>query len=379
MARVHGFALAGYESVREAFAASFDEHGEIGAACSLYRRGQPVVDLWGGLADPSSGRPWQEDTLVLVFSATKGVTAICIHRLAERGEIDLDAPVAELWPEFAARGKDAITPRQVLCHRAGLAAVDGDLTLEQVLAWDPVVAAIAAQQPNWEPGTAHGYHARSFGWILGELVRRATGRSLGAWLADEIAKPLGLDLWVGLPTQLSSRTARILPPEGGSDRVAEILGSSSLTARVMNGPSDLFRYDEMWNRPDLLAAEMPSSNGVADARSLARLYAAAVGLVDGVRLLAPATVEAACVAHSEGPDRVILLPSRFGAGFGLPPFLSPACGARAFGHSGAGGSLAFADPDAEIGFGYVMNEMRFDPHGDPRAAALVEAVYGSLG
>ncbi len=379
MARVHGFALAGYESVREAFAASFDEHGEVGAACSLYRHGRPVVDLWGGLADPSSGRPWQEDTLVLVFSATKGVTSICVHRLAERGEIDLDAPIADAWPEFAARGKGAITARDVLSHRAGLAAVDGELTLAQVLAWDPVVAAIAAQQPNWEPGTAHGYHARSFGWILGELVRRTTGRSLGTWLADEIAKPLGLDVFVGLPERLHGRTARILPPEGGSDRVAEILGSTSLTARVMNGPSELFHYDEMWNRPDLLAAEMPSSNGVADARSLARLYAATIGSVDGIRLLSPSTLEAACRPHSDGPDRVILLPSRFGAGFGLPPFLSPACGARAFGHSGAGGSLAFADPDAGIGFGYVMNEMRFDPHGDPRAAALVEAVYRSIG
>jgi CubicO group peptidase (beta-lactamase class C family) len=165
---------------------------------------------------------------------------------------------------------------------------------------------------------------------------------------------------------------------GGSDRVAELLGSSSLSVRVMNGPSDLFRYDEMWKRPEILAAEMPSSNGVADARSLARLYAAVIGLVDGVRLLAPATLSAACIPHSEGPDRVILVPSRFGAGFGLPPFLSPACGARAFGHAGAGGSLAFADPDAEIGFGYVMNEMRFEPHGDPRATSLVEAVYRSL-
>jgi CubicO group peptidase (beta-lactamase class C family) len=378
MAEVHGYALAGYEPVRDAFAANFDRHREVGAACSLYRRGRRVVDLWGGLADPSTGRPWREDTLALVFSATKGVTAICVHRLAERGEIDLDAPLADVWPEFAARGKGAITPRQVLCHRAGLAAVHGELTLAQVLAWDPVVAKIAAQAPNWEPGSAHGYHARSFGWILGELVRRVTGRSLGTWLADEIAKPLGLELWIGLPQRLLPRTARILPPEGGSDRVAELLGSSSLSVRVMNGPSDLFRYDEMWNRPEILAAEMPSSNGVADARSLARLYAAVIGLVDGVRLLAPATLSAACIPHSEGPDRVILVPSRFGAGFGLPPFLSPACGARAFGHAGAGGSLAFADPDAEIGFGYVMNEMRFEPHGDPRATSLVEAVYRSL-
>jgi CubicO group peptidase (beta-lactamase class C family) len=378
VAEVHGWVEPGFEAVREAFAANFDRRADVGAACSVYRRGRAVADLWGGLADRTAGRAWAEDTLALVFSATKGVTAICVNRLAERGELDLDAPIARVWPEFAARGKERITPRDVLCHRAGLAAVDGELTLAEVLAWDPVVASIAAQAPQWEPGTAHGYHARSFGWILGELVRRTTGRSLGHWLADEVAKPLGLELWIGLPASRLRRAARIVPPAGGSDRVAELLGSSSLTARVMNGPADLFRYDEMWNRADLLAAEMPSSNGVADARSLARLYAAAIGPVDGVRLLAPATVAAASVPHSEGPDRVILLPSRFGLGFALPPFLGPACGPASFGHPGAGGSLAFADPEAEIAFAYVMNEMRFGLEPDLRSADLVAAVYASL-
>jgi CubicO group peptidase (beta-lactamase class C family) len=378
MREVHGCVERRFEAVREAFVANFERHDDVGAACCVYRRGRPVVDLCGGVADPRIGRPWAEDTLAPVFSTTKGVTAICVHRLVERGELDLDAPIARVWPEFAARGKQAITARQVLCHRAGLAAVEGRLTLDEVLAWEPVVAAIAAQAPNWEPGTAHGYHARSFGWILGELVRRTTGRSLGAWFAEEIAKPLGLEFWIGLPRSLLRRTARLIPPEGGSERIAEILGSTSLTARVMNGPSDLFRYDEMWNRADVLAAEMPSSNGVGDARSLARLYAAAIGPVDGIRLLAPETVAAACAVHSEGPDRVILFPSRFGLGFALPPFLCPGCGARSFGHAGAGGSLAFADPEAGIGFAYVMNEMRFDLQGDPRAAGLVEAVYRSL-
>ena len=369
----------GFEAVREAFAANFARHGEVGAACCLYRGGRCVVDLWGGLADRDAGRAWHEGTLALVFSATKGVTALCLNRLVERGELDLDAPIGSYWPEFAARGKGAITPRQVLSHRAGLAAVDGELTLPQVLAWDPVVAAIAAQAPNWEPGSAHGYHARSFGWILGELVRRITGRSLGTWFAEEMAKPLAIDFWIGLPASQLGRLANLIPPEGGSDRVAELLGSSSLTARVMNGPSDLFHYDAMWNRPELLAAEMPSSNGVGDARALARLYAATIGEVDGIRLLAPETVAAACVPHSDGPDRVILRPSRFGLGFALPPFLVPGCGPRSFGHPGAGGSLGFADPDAQIGFGYAMNEMRFDLAGDPRAVGLVEAVYRSLG
>lgn len=377
--RIEGRVAPGFEAVREAFAASFARHGDVGAACSVYQRGRCVVDLWGGLADATAGRPWAEDTLVLVFSATKGWTALCVNRLVERGELALDAPIARYWPEFAANGKQAITLREALSHRAGLAAIDAELTLAQVLAWHPVAAAIAAQAPEWPPGSAHGYHARSFGWILGEVVRRATGRSLGTWLADEIAKPLGLELFIGLPASRLARTARLVPPEGGSDRVAALLGSTSLTARVMTGPSNLFHYDEMWNRPDVLAAEMPSSNGVGDARSLARLYAAAIGPVDGIRLLAPETVAAACVPHSDGPDKVILFPSRFGLGFALPPFLSPACGPRAFGHPGAGGSLGFADPDAELGFGYAMNAMRFAPEGDPRAAGLVEATYRCVG
>ena len=376
--QVHGRVEPRFEAVREAFAANFARCGDVGAACSVYHRGRCVVDLWGGMADARAGRPWADDTLALVFSATKGWTALCIHRLVERGVLALDAPVARYWPEFAARGKERIALRDVLCHRAGLAAVDAELTLAEVLAWNPVVEAISAQAPNWEPGTAHGYHARTFGWILGEVVRRATGRSLGRWLAEEIARPLRLELWIGLPASRLGRTARLVPPEGGSDRVAQLLGSTSLTARVMTGPSNLFHYDEMWNRPEVLAAEMPSSNGVADARSLARLYAAALGPVDGVRLLEPATLAAACVPHAEGPDKVVLYPSRFGLGFALPPFLCPACGPRAFGHPGAGGSLAFADPDAELAFGYAMNAMRFSPEGDPRAAGLVEAAYRSL-
>ncbi|HEM46084.1 MAG TPA: class A beta-lactamase-related serine hydrolase, partial [Alphaproteobacteria bacterium] len=350
----------------------------VGAACCVYREGRPVVDLWGGLADRDRGRAWQEDTVAIVFSTTKGVTAICVNRLLEQGVLELDAPVARYWPEFAAAGKGDIPLRWVLCHEAGLASVEGELTLEQVLAWDPVVEAIAAQAPNWEPGSAHGYHARSFGWILGEVVRRATGRSLGRFFADEIAGPLGLDFWIGLPESELPRCATLIPPEGGSSAVEEILGADSLTAKVMRGPSGLFGYDEMWNRPDVLAAEMPSSNGVGDARSLARLYAATIGEVDGVRVLAPETVAAARAVQSEGPDRVILVPTRFGLGFSLPPMLCPECPDGAFGHPGAGGSLAFGDVTNGIGFGYVTSRMRFDPTGDPRAAGLVKSLYACL-
>ncbi len=376
---VSGLVEPGFDAVAAAFANNFTAHGEVGAACAIYRRGRPVVDLWGGLADADSGRPWERDTVALVFSTAKGPTATCIHRLVEAGRLDVDAPVAAYWPEFGCNGKEQVTTRQVLSHQAGLAAVDGDLTLAQVLAWDPVVEAIAAQAPNWEPGTAHGYHARSFGWILGELVRRITGDSLGRYLAREIADPLGLRFWIGLPRQELSHCATLVPPEGGSDAVAALLGADSLTARVMSGPSGLFGYNEMWNREEVLRAEMPSSNGVGDARSLARFYAALLDEVDGVRLLGPGQLAEACERQVCGPDKVIFRETCFGLGFGLQPFLAPGAGPRAFGHPGAGGAMAFADPDAGLGFAYVMNAMKFDLEGDPRSTELIRAAYDCLG
>ncbi len=375
---VEGRVESGFEAVRDAFANNFDAHAEVGAACSIYRDGECVVDLWGGLADPSGGRPWRRDTIQLVFSATKGATAILVNRMAEQGKLDLDAPVASLWPEFAAEGKSAITTRQVMSHRAGLANVVGDLSFEDVLAGEPVVRAISAQAPNWKPGTEHGYHARSYGWILGEIVRRVSGKSLGTVFAEEIAAPLGLDFWIGLPEDQLHRCARTIPPDPENRTLADILGADSLTAQVISGPSALFAYDETWNRPEVLACEMPSSNGVGDARSLARLYAACIDEVDGTRLISDSTLASACKVQSKGPDKVILVHSCFGTGFMLPPMLAPHCGERSFGHQGAGGSIAFADPDARISFAYVMNEMRFDITGDPRSTDLLEALYRCL-
>jgi CubicO group peptidase (beta-lactamase class C family) len=374
---VAGRVATGYEAVAEAFATNFEQHGEVGAACAVYRQGSLLVDLWGGLADTSSQRSWNEDTIALVFSAAKGPTATCIHRLVERGLLDLEQPVSRYWPEFGCNGKEAITTRMVLSHRAGLAAVDGELTLDEVLAWDPVVEAIAAQSPNWEPGTKHGYHARSFGWILGELIRRITGMSPGQYLRREICEPLGLRYWVGLPEAEHPHCARLVPPEGGSDAVAKLLGADSLTARVMSGPSGLFAYDEMWNRPDVLAAEMPSSNGVGDARSLARFYDALLHPPAGARLLGSEQLARACQEQARGPDAVIFHETCFGLGFGLQPSLAPGAGPACFGHPGAGGSLAFADPDAGLGFAYVMNAMQFHLDGDPRTSGLVEALYDS--
>jgi len=377
-APVAGRVARGFERVARTFAANFANHGEVGAACAVYHRGECIVDLWGGVADTASGRPWQTDTIALMFSAAKGPTAVCVNRLAEQGRLDVDLPVAHYWPEFGCNGKQAITTRMVLSHRAGLAAVAGDLTLDEVLAWDPVVAAIAAQSPVWEPGSAHGYHARSFGWILGELVRRVDGRTIGRYLAEEIAGPLGLHLWIGLPDEELARCATLIPPTGGSASVAALLGSDSLTAQVMTGPSGLFGYNEMWNLPKVLAAEMPSSNGVGDARSLARFYAALVGEIDGICLLGQEQLRKACQVQSRGPDKVIFHETSFGLGLSLQPMVAPGAGPNSFGHPGAGGAMGFADPDAEIAFAYIMNAMHFDPAGDARAANLIRATYDVL-
>ncbi|HEX6678030.1 MAG TPA: serine hydrolase domain-containing protein [Actinomycetes bacterium] len=367
----------GFGVVADAFAANFERHGEVGAAFCLYQDGKVVVDAWGGMADPDAGRPWERDALVLVFSATKGATTLAVHLLAERGALDLDAPVARYWPEFGARGKERIPLRWVLSHQAGLAAVDADLTLEQVLAWDPVVEAIAAQAPNWEPGTAAGYHARTFGWILGEVVRRVTGETVGRFVARELAAPLRLDLWIGLPEAEEPRTARLLPD---ATLGLDYLPADSLLVRVLNGPSGLFHYDDMWNRRELHAAEIPSSNGITDARSLARMYAATIGEVDGTRLLRPETVARASALETDEADLVLGVPIPRGLGFMLGPALGDGVGPRAFGHPGAGGSVAWADPEAGIAFGYVANRLQLlpGPEGDPRTAGLTRAAYAAV-
>lgn len=373
-----------FAPVREAFEQNFSQREEVGAACCVYFEGQPVVDIWAGVADPVSGRAWEENSAVVVFSATKGATALVAALLAERGELDIDAPIARYWPEFAANGKAHIPLRWVLSHRAGLAAVDGKLTLEQVLEWEPVVAAIAAQPPGWEPGSAHGYHARSYGWIIGEVVRRITGRTIGQFFAEEVAAPLGLEFWIGLPAAEEPRVATLIPPQPPADPavrglIDKLMGPDTLFGRVMTGPSNLFHYDEMWNRRALHAAEMPSSNGIATARALARMYAALIGEVDGVRLLRPETVQRACELQSRGPDKVLLIETTFGLGFMLPPSLSPSAGPTCFGHPGAGGSLGLADREAGFALGYAMNRMDLGFTGDQRAHGLVAAVYASLG
>ncbi len=385
---VGGYVAVGFEAVREAFAQNFATRSEVGAACAVYRGGQLVVDVWGGVADPKDGRPWDRDTLALVYSTTKGVTAICAHHLAQRGGLDLDAPVVRYWPEFGVGGKDTTTVRDLLAHRAGVPTLEPRMGRQQALEWDPPVAALAAQSPLWEPGTAHGYHAVTFGWLVGEVIRRASGRSVGAYLAEEVAGPLGLDLWIGLPASEESRVARLVAPaplsvsrgdlEALTDaeraRLRALADPDSLLQRALNPTDPPFSF----NRPDLHAAQLPAANGIGTARSLARLYAATLGEVDGFRVLDAQAVAGATSECSAGLDRVLGVETRFGSGFFLSSAFSPMMGHGSFGHSGAGGSLAFADPETGVGFAYVMNQMQQGLAADPRPAALVSALRHAL-
>ncbi|WP_158894810.1 serine hydrolase domain-containing protein [Amycolatopsis anabasis] len=389
MAVIDGEVAPGFEPVRAAFAANFEHGGDVGAAVSVYHRGRKVVDLWGGVADPETGRVWAPESLVLVYSATKAAATISAHLLAQRGALDLDAPVAEYWPEFAAEGKAEIPVRWLLSHQAGLCALDTPVPLADALAWDPMVTALAAQRPAWEPGTAHGYHGRTFGWLVGEVIRRVSGRSPGRFFAEEIAAPLGLDFFIGLPAAERDRVSRLIFDPPGADisaiplaQVPEEYRSLVAAAQdpnsLMNRTFGVTDPDIDFTDPAVQAAELPSSNGICTARSLARLYAALLGEVDGVRVLTPETLTAATAEQAAGTDLVMLLPTRFASGFMLPTETEALGGPASFGHPGRGGALGFADPESGSTFGYVTNRIRQDPD-DDRAASLVAAVRESLG
>jgi CubicO group peptidase (beta-lactamase class C family) len=377
---VDGWVGNDFEAVLDVFEQNFDERGEVGAALCVYQEGHAVVDLWGGIADPATGRPWAEDSIVLVYSSTKGVTSICVNKLIEDGHLDPAAPVATYWPEFAANGKDRITVAQLLSHQAGLPFVEGDMSLADALGWELPVARLAAQAPIWEPGTKHGYHMRTFGWLAGELIRRVdpAHRTAGQYFRAEIADPLGVDFWIGLPESEEPRVAPVIPPTTDLLAALEAFGDTLLLARVFGNPGGHFNYNEMWNTREMRATEMPSSNGVGTARGLARLYASIIGAVDGIRTLQPATLAAASVEQACGKDEVIMVESCFGLGFMLGKSFGAANPKSAVGHAGAGGSLCFADPATGIAFSYVMNDLRFDGKGDPRSEELVRAVYRSL-
>ncbi|MFF6887390.1 serine hydrolase domain-containing protein [Streptomyces sp. NPDC012421] len=384
---VQGTVAPGWEPVEDAFRRNFEARGEKGAAVAVHHDGAKVVDLWAGTRDADGTEPWSAETAQIVRSATKGVAAAVPLLLHQRGRIDLDAPVATYWPEFKAAGKDRVTVRQLLAHQAGVPVLDRPLTLAEALDPEASTAAVAAQAPVWEPGTAHGYHAHTFSWLLSGLVHRVTGRTIGRWVAEELAAPLGLDLWIGLPENEAHRVGRLGPVEAPEDTGALRLRPKRSVTEAWQDPASLTRRafevitptpDE--NAPAYRAAELPGSAGVATARALSRFYAATLGpLADGApRLFAPATLALARTEESAGPDRVLLVSTRFGLGHMLHGPASPLLGPTSFGHPGRGGSLAFADPDSGTAFAYVTNGMRKTVTSDPRAQALVRAVKSLL-
>jgi CubicO group peptidase (beta-lactamase class C family) len=381
--RTEGNCDAGFERVREAFAENFEKRGDVGAAVSVTIDGKPVIDLWGGYADKARTRPWARDTIVNVYSATKGVVATCLNRLAEQGRVDLDAPVARYWPEFAQAGKDKLPVRWCLSHRAGLPAIRQPLAPDALLKWDVMTAALAAQEPWWEPGTKHGYHALTFGYLVGEIVRRVTSKTVSVYCRDEIARPLGIDFHIGLDQRDDPRCAEVVAAPPGQPNPLAQAGSDpeSITAKAVNNPPGALKMS-MINSRAWRGAEVPAANGHTNARALARFYGALArgGELDSVRVLGPAQIDRCSREESNGPDAVMFgLPSRFGLGFRLTqPAARYGPNARTFGHTGAGGSLGFADPDAKIGFAYTMNQMGAHPLIDPRVVALLDALYASL-
>lgn len=394
MTEIRGSVASGFEAVREAFEANFDQHGEVGAAFSVYVDGEAVVDLTGGTR--TDGSPYDDATLQMVFSSTKGATAACAHLLAQRGELDLDAPVADYWPEFARGGKAQVPVSWLLSHKVGLVDTEARLTYEDMLDWDTVASALAESTPLWEPGTQHGYHAVTYGWLIGEVVRRVSGMSLGEYFRREVADPLGLDFWIGLPAEEHPRVSSLIPmtpPEGlstaggdtdtGSGARAPtglvemldiLLGPGNLAGRALSAPGGAAADEQIWNDPRTLSAQIPAANGVTNARSLARMYASMVGNVDGVQLFEPEILDVAIEPQVEGPDAVLMFPIPFALGFMAHSNFSPFLGGRSFGHYGAGGSVGLADPDRRISVGYVMNQMHFGLAGDPRTAGLLAAV-----
>ena len=374
---IDGICAPRFEKVRDAFAANFAAGKEVGASFAATLDGELVVDLWGGHADAAKTRPWTHDTLVNVWSTTKAMTALAAHMLVDRGRIDLDASVAKYWPEFAAGGKGSIPVHMLLSHRAGLAALREKLPVEALWTWDAMPNALAQQEPWWEPGTANGYHAITYGHLVGEVVRRAAGTTIGAFFRDEVAKPLGVDFHIGLPASEDARVADLVPPSA-ADAAAARPDPETLQGKVMNNPP---LVAETAMRPEWRRAEIPAANGHGNARSVAQVMGmlACGGVAEGHRYLSEAALARATSEQAYAKDLVLPLQMRWGLGFMLSSRhlpLGPSL--TSFGHGGWGGSLGVADPDRRLSWAYVMNKMSAGTTGDLRVAGPVTALYGSL-
>lgn len=394
---IDGVCKPGFERVAETFARNFARKGEIGASVCLTVGGETVVDLWGGAADDTSGTPWTKDTVSVVFSCTKGATALCAHVLASRGQLDLDAPVTELWPEFGQKGKERVTTRMMLDHSAAVPALRERVKDDGPYTWDYMTERLAAEEPFWVPGTRNGYHGLTFGWTVGEIVRRVSGKSLGTFFQDEVARPLGLDFWIGLPEAMEPRVAPMISNVYRPEQVVTPFLRDLATDKRSIPALFYFNTGAVMggglNTRAGRAAEIGAANGITNARGLAGMYAPLAQ--GGGRLVDAKTlarmVEVSMATHD---DATLRIPTRFSLGFmksmdnrkrslGATIFGedcdSVILSSAAFGHVGAGGSLGFADPAAGLSFGYTMNKMGPGLLMNDRGQPLVDAAYLSLG
>ncbi|HZT67184.1 MAG TPA: serine hydrolase domain-containing protein [Acidimicrobiales bacterium] len=367
MAEIQGTYEDRFAAVAEVLSANLDSGADVGASVAVFLNGEPVVDIWGGHTDPERTTPWQRDTITNVFSTTKTMTALCALILADRGELDLHAPVANYWPEFKAGGKESVEVRHLLGHTAGLAGWTEPLEPEDLADWEKCTDLLAAQEPWWEPGTASGYHAVTQGYLVGEVVRRITDRSLGTFFREEVAEPLGADFHIGLPAQHDARVARLIPhsPLDVEEQAqGRDLALRSLANPVITGETS---WEEWWRR-----AEIPAANGHGNARSVATVQSvmACGGEVGGVRLLSEAGCRAVFEGQSNGMDLVLGIPIRFGLGYGLASEFMP-IGPGACFWGGYGGSLIYVDMDTRLCVSYVMNRMEGNLVGDQRGATIL--------
>ncbi|HEV2035166.1 MAG TPA: serine hydrolase domain-containing protein [Candidatus Dormibacteraeota bacterium] len=387
--RLYGFVDEGYGNVVDAFVANFVEHQDLGAGCAVYVDGRSVVDLWGGIAERRTRKPWEENTAAVIFSVSKGILAICAYVLSQQGRLHLDAPVALYWPAFERFGKNAITVRQAMSHRAGVPCLDVDLSKEDVIAWEPVIRAIENQPALFPADAGHFYHALTYGWVVGEVIRRVTGFSPGTYFRMAIGDPLELHAWIGLPASARRTVAWMEAPLPDEDseaarEAARVFATNRCVQRSLSlGGAFAFPADGnvvTFNDPAIQSAEIPGANGIATPRSLARLYAACLTDLGTDRLLTDSSIDDATQVRSIGPQ-LSGMPddgARWGTGFQLSsPPAQPMLGPRSFGHAGAGGQLAFAAPDYRVGFAYLSNQM--GGYGDGRARELTLALRSAVG
>lgn len=370
---IHGHSQDRFAGVRMAMAANLASGADVGLSFCATIEGETVIDLWGGYADAAKTRPWQADTIVNVYSTTKTMTALTALLLADRGELDFAAPVARYWPEFAANGKEGVTVAHLMSHAAGLSGWEAPMTTEDLYDWDKATSLLAAQKPWWEPGSAPGYHAITQGYLVGEVVRRITGKSLGTVFREEIAEPLGADFHIGLPASEDHRVAELIPPTDSISEFASDIARKTFT----NPPIDvLATRTRAWR-----GAEIPAAGGTGNARSVAEIHAllANGGVAKGKRILSEAGCRKALEQQMAGNDLVLMnMPIRYGMGFGLPGDLVPLPNPNTIFWGGYGGSLIIIDMDARATYSYVMNRMNSGLVGDTRAFGLIGAMWMAM-